>query len=107
MELSWLGQRILGRSKAPQMISRKTPEYSHNPKVAGSNPAPATMNDEGLADAGAANPFRLPRNHPGSRSAGLVPACDATGYSITSSARTSSDCGAPGAVPSVPGAAGV
>jgi hypothetical protein len=38
---------------------------AHNPKVAGSNPAPATMNDEGLADAGAANPFRLPRLHPG------------------------------------------
>src|SRR5438309_910027 len=34
--------------------------YTHNPKVAGSNPAPATMNDEGLADADAANPFRLP-----------------------------------------------
>ena len=29
--------------------------------------APATMNDEGLADAEAANPFRLPRNYPGSR----------------------------------------
>jgi hypothetical protein len=27
----------------------------------------ATMNDEGLADARAANPFRLPRLHPGSR----------------------------------------
>ena len=27
--------------------------------------APATMNDEGLADAAAANPFRLPRLHPG------------------------------------------
>ena len=38
---------------------------AHNPKVAGSNPAPATMNDEGLADAAAANPFRLPRLHPG------------------------------------------
>ena len=38
---------------------------AHNPKVAGSNPAPATMSDEGLADAGAANPFRLPRLHPG------------------------------------------
>src|SRR5215470_9648559 len=37
----------------------------HNPKVAGSNPAPATMNDEGLADAAAASPFRLPRLHPG------------------------------------------
>ena len=33
---------------------------AHNPKVAGSNPAPATMHDEGLADADAANPFRLP-----------------------------------------------
>ena len=38
---------------------------SHNPKVVGSNPTPATMNDEGLADAGAANPFRLPRLRPG------------------------------------------
>src|SRR5437879_9799225 len=38
---------------------------THNPKVAGSNPAPATMNDEGLADAAAANLFRLPRLHPG------------------------------------------
>ena len=27
--------------------------------------APATMNDEGLADASAANPFRLPRLYPG------------------------------------------
>ena len=27
--------------------------------------APATMNDEGLADVQAANPFRLPRLHPG------------------------------------------
>src|SRR5437016_10960815 len=41
----------------------------HNPKVADSNPAPATMNDEGLADATAANPFRLPRLHPGIDSA--------------------------------------
>src|SRR5262249_23117359 len=31
--------------------------------------APATMNDEGLADAAAANPFRLPRLHPGIGSA--------------------------------------
>src|SRR5262245_20353996 len=29
----------------------------HNPKVAGSNPAPATMNDEGLADVETADPF--------------------------------------------------
>jgi len=40
-------------------------ETTHNPKVAGSNPAPATMNDEGLADAETADPFRLPRLHPG------------------------------------------
>jgi hypothetical protein len=38
---------------------------SHNPKVAGSNPAPATIDDEGLADARAANPLALPRLHPG------------------------------------------
>src|SRR3989442_15737061 len=44
---------------------RSWPSCNHNPKVAGSNPAPATMNDEGLADAKAANPFRLPRLHPG------------------------------------------
>src|SRR5216683_4763005 len=39
--------------------------WAHNPKVAGSNPAPATIDGEGLADARAANPFRLPRLHPG------------------------------------------
>jgi hypothetical protein len=39
--------------------------WAHNPKVAGSNPAPATLDDEGLADAVAANPFALPRLHPG------------------------------------------
>src|SRR5207245_10826166 len=39
--------------------------WAHNPKVAGSNPAPATMNDKGLADAEAASPFRLPRLRPG------------------------------------------
>jgi hypothetical protein len=44
---------------------------THNPKVAGSNPAPATMDDEGLADAAVANPFRLPRLHPGIGSASL------------------------------------
>jgi hypothetical protein len=44
---------------------RSWPSRTYNPKVAGSNPAPATMNDEGLADARAANPFRLPRLHPG------------------------------------------
>src|SRR2546426_10153215 len=44
---------------------RSWPSCTHNPKVAGSNPAPATIDDEGLADAAAANPFRLPRLHPG------------------------------------------
>jgi hypothetical protein len=39
---------------------RSWPSRSHNPKVAGSNPAPATMSEEGLADVEAANPFRLP-----------------------------------------------
>ena len=43
---------------------RSWPSCTHNPKVAGSNPAPATIDDEGLADAGAANPFRLPRLQP-------------------------------------------
>ena len=38
---------------------------AHNPKVAGSNPAPATIENEGLADVEAANRFRLPRLHPG------------------------------------------
>src|SRR3989441_11851105 len=46
-------------------IKRDATNYPHNPKVAGSNPAPATIDDEGLADVAAANPFRLPRNHPG------------------------------------------
>src|SRR6267143_1462936 len=44
-------------------------ERAHNPKVAGSNPAPATIENEGLADVEAANPFRLPRLHPGMGSA--------------------------------------
>jgi hypothetical protein len=35
--------------------------------------APATINDEGLANAKAANPFRLPRLHPGIRSAARLP----------------------------------
>jgi hypothetical protein len=51
-------------------------ERAHNPKVAGSNPAPATMNDEGLADAAAANPFRLPRLHPGIGFGDGALACD-------------------------------
>src|SRR5215470_3179029 len=43
--------------------------WAHNPKVVGSNPTPATMNDEGLADVEAASPFALPRLHPGIGSA--------------------------------------
>src|SRR2546427_2048303 len=39
---------------------RSWPSCTHNPKVAGSNPAPATIDDEGLADAAAANPFVYP-----------------------------------------------
>ena len=42
------------------------PKTTQNPKVAGSNPAPATMNDEGVADREPVSPFRLPRLHPGS-----------------------------------------
>ena len=51
--------------------------WAHNPKVAGSNPAPATIDDEGLADAGAANPFALPRLHPGMGFAGVPAVADA------------------------------
>src|SRR5713101_555337 len=51
--------------------------WAHNPKVAGSNPAPATMKNEGLADAAAASPFRLPRLHPGIGFGDGAPACDA------------------------------
>ena len=60
-------------------ISADSPKLSwaNNPKVAGSNAAPATMKNEGLADAAAASPFRLPRLHPGSCFAGLAPARDA------------------------------
>ena len=36
------------------------PAATHNAKVVGSNSTPATMDDEGLADAGAANPFVYP-----------------------------------------------
>jgi len=44
-----------------------------------------TVEGEGLADTGAANPFALPRRHPGIRFAVLA------GYSMTWSARCSSD----------------
>ena len=44
---------------------RTWPCCTHNPKVVGSNPTPATMNDEGLTDASAVSPFRVPRLHPG------------------------------------------
>ena len=38
---------------------------------------PATIDVQGLADAEAVNPFRLPRNHSGSRCGGLAPAREA------------------------------
>src|SRR5262245_57220395 len=60
--------RLTGVGYASWVIagwSSPVARWAHNPKVVGSNPTPATMNDEGLADAGAANPFRLPRLHPG------------------------------------------
>src|SRR5438093_6600362 len=60
---SWM-REFLGLLSAGVGCSRGL-AWAHNPKVAGSNPAPATMNDEGLADVAAANPFRLPRLHPG------------------------------------------
>jgi len=47
-------------------------EYSHNPKVVGSNPTPATKNSKELADVQAANPFALPRNYPGIGFAGRI-----------------------------------
>ena len=46
---------------------RSWPLRSHNPKVAGSNPTPATMNDEGLADVEAANPFAFTQTSPRNR----------------------------------------
>jgi len=59
------GGRARRRIVAIDAIVRIDSDESHNPKVAGSNPAPATIDDEGLADAKAASPFRLPRPHPG------------------------------------------
>src|SRR6266849_4004202 len=47
-------------------------EPTHDPKAVGSNPAPATIDDERLADAGAADPLALPRLHPGIGFAGLA-----------------------------------
>src|SRR5881296_1163944 len=39
---------------------RSWPSCTHNPKVAGSNPAPATIDDEGLADVAPLTPFVYP-----------------------------------------------
>src|SRR5678815_2741640 len=55
----------MARSRKCPLMALRADHRAHNPKVAGSNPAPATMKNEGLADADAANPFRLPRLHPG------------------------------------------
>ena len=54
------GDRITRLERVALWLSLDS-ERAHNPKVAGSNPAPATIDDEGLADATAANPFALPR----------------------------------------------
>src|SRR6266498_3886589 len=71
---------------------------AHNPKVAGSNPAPATIENEGLADATAANPFRLPRLHPPTSQLGGRGAhpCRARGESACGGSTRSSEpgCGA-------------
>ena len=56
---------VVSRGSSGGIGCRRNPDSPHNPKVAGSNPAPATMNGEGLADVEAASPFRLPRLHPG------------------------------------------
>src|SRR5262245_18469434 len=55
------GKRFSARSEGCQHRL----EATHNPKVVGSHPTPATRDDEGLADAATASPFRLPRLHPG------------------------------------------
>src|SRR3989442_10320422 len=44
---------------------RSWPSCTHNPKVAGSNPAPATKRNRALEDADPPRPFRLPRVCPG------------------------------------------
>src|SRR5438132_14023477 len=49
---------------------RSWPSCTHNPKVAGSNPAPATIDDEGLADAAAANPLSFTQASRRNRSCG-------------------------------------
>src|SRR6266404_8417218 len=49
------------------------PLFACNPSA----PPPATIDVQGLADAEAVNPFRLPRNHSGSRCGGLAPAREA------------------------------
>jgi hypothetical protein len=53
-------ERLFTRRCLWRLGSRLGLKRAHNPKVAGSNPAPATMNDEGLADVEAASPFRYP-----------------------------------------------
>src|SRR5262249_49234746 len=54
-----------------------------------SNPTPATMNDEGLADARSANPFALPRLHPGIGFCVVTPA-EVTGRDRTTGPWTTS-----------------
>src|SRR5688572_23945380 len=58
---NWRTSRLsFVRSPARSERCRLWPSRAHNPKVAGSNPAPATMKNEGLADVEAANPFVYP-----------------------------------------------
>src|SRR5689334_24189332 len=53
-------KRQLTRRCLWRLGSSRNLKRAHNPKVAGSNPAPATIDDEGLADAKAASPFLYP-----------------------------------------------
>src|SRR5262245_14737072 len=70
-----------GKIKEPKRS--RGDDVTSAPKVVGSNPAPATTNDEGLADVEAASPFRLPRLPPGIRFVGLgAPARPAPGETL-------------------------
>jgi hypothetical protein len=57
------GQRLWRANCGLDRYSGRKIEQAISLEVAA---GPATMNGEGLADAGAASPFRLPRFHPGS-----------------------------------------
>jgi hypothetical protein len=62
--------RVTTRSTGTPSDSTRTRNSSGaEPVAVGTLRAPATVDDEGLADAAAANPFRSPRLHPGIDSA--------------------------------------